>query len=134
MQSQGMSPVNSSYVKLSLQPVGCSHKTSFGEVRPKTLTSHKNIILPPIFRNKVSFDPEPRGESNEPLQCEIKTSSKDLCHFNQFWSNWAKKFLPNHKSGILASIFTNKASFYPKSRIESDDLIGPIECKRLTKL
>ena len=38
MQNQELNPVNSSDLQISFQPVGCRHKTTFGQVGPKKLT------------------------------------------------------------------------------------------------
>ena len=69
--------------------------------------------------SKSLLNPESRGKSNEHLKYQNKTSPRGLGPKNLDLDQWDPKDLPSHKSRTLAPTFISKASFYPKSKVNS---------------
>ena len=72
----------------STEVLKCKNKPSTSDLHPKKLAlgkldlkhlpNHKPRNLAAIFKSKVSFYPEPKGESDELVKYQNQFSSKDL--------------------------------------------------------
>ena len=129
IQNQNVKSMNFTNIKKTPSSRSLGPKTQFCTnwaqktyVSCKRFTLCKSRTLVPIYTNKSSFLQNVKLNKLHILNDKI-CLQLGVQNLKSNIGSLDSKDLPSHKSTTLLSVFTNKASFYPESKGESNNLL-----------